>query len=151
MKRQALISLFVVLAGTCAGQTFAHIDGRFRQVRESALFAEPAVETGRFTFDAPDHVLWQYDSGSAADLPAPVLRFISGAVGGSLFTDNDDFAVMQTSDGFILTPKKARMSKWFDRIEVRLDARGIAEEVVMHEPSGDVTHIFFENMQAQTQ
>lgn len=144
----SVLCLLLCLSATVSlpAQPFTHLEGRFRQVRESTLLSAPQVETGRLIYDAPDRVLWQYDSGSTATLPAPVLRFIGGAVNGSLLEETADFAVSRTDNVLTLTPKKPKMRKVFDRIEIRLDTRGFAEEVVMHEPTGDVTRITFSEM-----
>lgn len=124
----------------------SHLEAQFRQVRESSLFTEPQVLTGRFVFDAPDHVEWIYDAGYQATLPEPLKRFISSAVDGSALRQNDDFSVEQTADGITLTPKKSRVKKIFSKIMLRLDARGLAEQVVLWEPTGDVTTITFTDM-----
>ena len=41
-------------------------------------------------------------------------------------------------------PKKKRLQKLFSMIEITLDQRGIAEQVVMTEPTGDKTTITFD-------
>ncbi|MBO4621694.1 MAG: outer membrane lipoprotein carrier protein LolA [Paludibacteraceae bacterium] len=161
MKKGWLVTWCLVLSFSAFGQTaatktgtkevpatvsFTHLEGRFRQVRESSMLSSAQVETGLFVYDAPNRVEWKYDSGSAATLPAPVLRFIGGAVNGSLQEETDDFEVSRQQNELVLTPKKQKMRKVFDRIEIRLDARGIAEEVMMHEPTGDMTHITFSEM-----
>ena len=124
--------------------TPTHLDGHFTQVRENSMLEDSQVLTGRFVFDAPDQVVWTYDSGMQATLPEPILRFIGGAVNGSYLNENDDFAVQQTDNQLVLIPKKKRVQKVFSRIEIRLNRQGIAEQVVMQEPTGDKTTIRFE-------
>ena len=127
-------------------QAFEHLDGRFRQVRESSMLSEPQVLTGYFAYDAPDKVVWQYDSGIEATLPAPILRLISATINGTYTTENEDFSMEMTADKLVLTPKKKRLQKIFDRVEIFLAPDGVAKQVLMHEPSGDLTTIFFTEM-----
>ena len=144
LMKRFLIIVFLALSSMLNAQQIVHLDGRFRQVRESSMFAEPQVLTGRFLFDAPDKVVWTYDSGLHATLPEPVLRFIGCAVNGTYLEDNEDFAVVQTGNSMTLTPKKKRMLKVFSQIVITLDKRGIAEQVIMTEPTGDKTTITFD-------
>lgn len=142
-RRHTVLTTVLFITILAYSQSLTHLDATFRQVRESSMLTEAQVLTGRFTFDAPDHVVWQYDSGAQATLPAPILKFISGAVSGSLLQENEDFQVIQNESLLVLTPKRNRLRKLFDRIEIRLDKDGIAEQVVMHEPTGDTTSITF--------
>ena len=144
MMKRVIIILFLALSFTLNAQQIVHLEGRFRQVRESSMFAEPQRMSGLFTFDAPDKVVWLYDSGAQATLPEPILRFIGGAVNGSYLGDNDDFAAQQTGNQLVLTPKKKRMQKVFSKIVITLNDKGIAEQVVMTEPTGDRTTIQFD-------
>ena len=146
--KKGLLIWFLALSSLLPAQQFTHLDGRFRQVRESSMLSAPQIQTGRITFDAPDRVSWRYDDGLQSTLPDPILRFISAAVSGSLFTSNDDFNVTRNDNLVTLTPKKARLKKLFDRIEIHLAPSGLAEQVLMHEPTGDLTHITFTDMTA---
>ena len=166
MKRIFIICLWLAVCGVVGAQTDGtsgatiststqantaatrktptHLDGRFKQVRESSMLEEPQVLTGRFTFDAPDKVVWTYDSGVQANLPEPILRFIGGAVNGTYLDNNEDFAILRTGNQLVLTPKKKRMQKVFSKIEMTMNRQGIAEQVVMTEPTGDKTTILFD-------
>ena len=108
------------------------------------MLAEPQVMTGRFIYDAPNQVTWTYDDGQQATLPEPILRFIGRAVNGRYLTENEDFAVTQTDKVLTLVPNKKRLQKLFSKITITLDNRGIAEQVVMTEPTGDKTTITFD-------
>lgn len=138
--------IVLMLAAVTPALAFTHLDARFRQVRESSMFVEPQVLTGLFSYDVPDQVRWEYDSGVQAQLPEPMLRFIAKAVDGSYLKDNDDFSVAEHDKSVTLTPKKNRLRKLFSTITIRFDADGLAEQVVMTEPTGDVTTITFMNM-----
>lgn len=128
---------------------FTHLASPFRQVRESAFLTEPQVLTGQFTYDAPDQVTWQYDSGLQARLPEPLLRLIAQAVNPTALSQTDDFTVEQTADTLTLTPRKPRLKKLFSQITIRFGSNGLAEQVVMTEPTGDATTITFLDMTAQ--
>ncbi|MBR3648196.1 MAG: outer membrane lipoprotein carrier protein LolA [Paludibacteraceae bacterium] len=141
MKKTLYIVLLLLLS--VPAMAYSHIEARFRQVRESSMFVEPQVLTGSFAYTVPDRVRWQYDSGIQATLPEPMLRFITGAVDGSYAQDNDDFVVEQTADSLSLTPKKSRLKKLFSHILIRFGQNGLAEQVVMTEPAGDITTITF--------
>ena len=142
--RRVFIIVFLALSILLNAQEIVHLDGRFRQVRESSMLSEEQVLTGRFVFDAPDRVSWTYDNGMNATLPEPFLRLIGGAVNGSYLEENEDFAVTRTGKVMTLVPKKKRLQRLFTKIEITLDERGIAEQVVMSEPTGDKTTITFD-------
>ena len=142
--RKIIVIVFLALSILLNAQQVVHLDGRFRQVRESSMLSQPQVLTGHFTFDAPNKVVWLYDSGSQASLPEPFLRFISGAVNGTYLQENEDFGVTQTDNQLVLTPKKKRLQKLFSKIEITLNASGIAEQVILTEPTGDKTTISFD-------
>ena len=143
LMRRVFLIVFLALSLLLNAQEIVHLDGTFRQVRESSMLSEPQVQTGHFTFDAPNQVIWTYDSGTQATLPEQFLRFIAGAVNGSYLQENEDFAVQQTGQILKLTPKKKRLLKLFSTIEILLNDKGLAEQVVMQETSGDKTTITF--------
>ena len=144
MKKSLAILLLLAAVGPVLA--FTHLDAQFRQVRESSMLTEPQVLTGLFTYDVPDQVRWEYDSGIQAQLPEPMLRFISKAVDGSYLDNNDDFSVEQDGNQVTLIPKKNRLKRLFSTITIRFDINGLAEQVVMTEPTGDVTTITFTHM-----
>ena len=144
MMKKIIVIVFLELSILLNAQQIVHLDGHFRQVRESSMLEEPQVLTGRFVFDAPDKVQWTYNSGAEATLPEPILRFIGSAVNGSYLQEDEDFAVVQTGNKWTLTPKKKRLQKLFSMIEITLNNNGIAEQVVMLESTGDKTTILFE-------
>ena len=144
LMKKMFIIVFLALSLVLDAQEIVHLDGRFRQVRESSMLSDVQVLTGRFVFDAPDRVSWTYDNGIKTTLPEPFLRFIGGTVNGTYLEENEDFAVSRTDKSLTLVPKKKRLQKLFSKIEITLDQRGIAEQVVMTEPTGDKTTITFD-------
>jgi len=144
LMRRGFIIVFLALSMLLNAQEIVHLDGRFRQVRESSMLSDVQVMTGRFVFDAPDQVSWTYDTGLQTTLPEPFLRLIGGTVNGTYLEENEDFAVTRTEKVLTLVPKKKRLQKLFTKIEITLDQRGIAEQVVMTEPTGDKTTITFD-------
>jgi len=148
-KMKRALGIVLVWAAICPAFAFSHLEAQFRQVRESRMFNEPQVLTGRFEYDVPDQVTWKYDSGVQAQLPEPMLRFIAKAVDGSYLQQSDDFIVEQSQNEVTLTPKKPRLKKLFSQIVIRFAGDGLAEQVVMTEATGDTTTIFFLNMTAR--
>ena len=144
LMRRVFLIVFLALSLLLNAQEIVHLDGRFRQVRESSMLSDVQVMTGRFVFDAPDQVSWTYDTGLQTTLPEPFLRLIGGTVNGTYLEENEDFAVTRTEKVLTLVPKKKRLQKLFTKIEITLDQRGIAEQVVMTEPTGDKTTITFD-------
>jgi outer membrane lipoprotein-sorting protein len=54
-----------------AQETTKSMTANFRQVKEDDLFAEPSIQTGRFTFGGPDKFRWDYEK------PEPVVVVVT--------------------------------------------------------------------------
>lgn len=118
----------------------------FKQTRTSELLAKPQVLSGKFSYAAPSTVSWQYTDGPDMQLPDAMLGFISKAVSGEFAEENDSFSAEWNGNSLLLTPKKKQIRRFFSAILLTFDSKGVAQKVVLTEPTGDRTEIEFKNM-----
>lgn len=159
-----------------AAEGVTSVAARFEQTKELKILARPLRSDGRFYFQRPGSVRWQYSKPIASVLLAhdqQVRRFVkqdgafvadaSGSVQAlrvvlseielwlkGRFHDSESFApqLSQESVGrVILTPRQEELSRFIERIDVWLgQGVGAIDRVEIHEGASSVTRILFRDV-----
>lgn len=119
---------------------------RFKQVRTSSMLKEPEVRMGSFEFAAPDQIKWVYDGLENLQLPEQMLGLIRQAVSGNMDDIDNMFQTEWKDKELTMTPKKKQMKRFFASIRIKFSSDGVARQVILTEPSGDITSIEFINI-----
>lgn len=122
------------------------LDARFVQVRSSAMLLEPQELSGRLHFIAPKTVEWTYTDGASLSLPPQMLDFIAQAVSGELASGSELFSASWEGSVLTLVPLKKSLKKIFSSISLRFRSDGVAQQVLLLEPTGDSTEILFSHL-----
>ena len=147
------------------------VQADFSQEKHLKILARPLVSTGRFVFQAPGSLRWEYtkplrsvlvmhegrirkftevngklaeEHGLRLDAMQVVLTEISGWLAGR-FTDNASFDVSYTDDRTVLlTPKREGMRTFIQSIELKLaDQAGLLNSVTIAEGPDSFTRLLF--------
>lgn len=149
MKRLVLYLLMLLPTLAAAQVKVARLktaEADFKQTRISEMLTKPQVLTGKFAYSAPSTISWQYAGGQDMQLPEAMLGFISKAVSGEFAEENDSFTAEWDGSNLLLTPKKKQIRRFFSSILLTFNQKGVAQRVVLTEPTGDRTEIEFNNM-----
>ena len=157
-----------------AAEKVETISADFVQEKHLKILSEPLVSKGRFYYQVPGSLRWEYespiqsillmhngkirryikrdnslteDAGARLQAMQVVLREIISWLNGR-FDDNPDFdSVLKTGRKIVLTPTKQSLSKFIKRIELMLSNRpGIIESVMIYESEDSFTKIEFKNV-----
>ena len=149
------------------------VQADFVQEKQLPILARPLFSKGRFTFQAPQSLRWEYftplhtvllmrqgqvrkfieedgrfreEQGMGVGAMQIVLQEISGWLDGDI-SDTATFAVTESGeDRIVLTPKDAGFAKFIRRIELQLaDRAGLMETVTLFEGEGAFTRMSFTN------
>ncbi len=147
------------------------VQADFIQEKQLAILARPILSKGRFIFQAPDSLRWEYfspirtvllmhdgrirkfvqhgeifveEQGMGVDSMQIVLQEITGWLDGEI-TDTATFQVQVKENNFIiLTPREAALSKIISSIELKLfDRSGLMESVTLREGPDSLTRMVF--------
>lgn len=147
------------------------VQADFVQEKELAILAHPIFSKGRFIFQAPGSLRWEYftpirtvllmhdshtrkfvqrdgvfveEHGMGVNSMQIVLQEITGWLDGEI-TDTDTFRAEVKEEGFILlTPKEAALEKIISRIELKLlDQSGLMDSVTLYEGKDSLTRMVF--------
>lgn len=147
------------------------VQADFVQEKQLPILARPLLSKGRFLFQAPDSLRWEYfspihtvllmhdgsirkfikhderfveEQGMGVDSMQIVLREITSWLDGKI-TDTPTFkADVRDNNLIILTPKEAVLAKIISRIELRLlNQNGIMESVTLYEGAESFTRMVF--------
>ena len=123
------------------------VQADFVQTKNSALFSEPQVSTGKMVYQAPDYLKWTYETpnnvvweidGDRTNVNPQVqklLRMIMASI---------------ASEGKIDAKMERESKKLFQSVTVRMDEKTrIAKQVELIEKNGDITIIEFKNVVAK--
>lgn len=123
------------------------VQADFVQTKNSALFSEPQVSTGKMVYRAPDYLKWTYETpnnvvweidGDRTNVNPQVqklLRMIMASI---------------ASEGKIDAKMERESKKLFQSVTVRIDEETrIAKQVELIEKNGDITIIEFKNVVAK--
>ncbi len=178
--------LLLLSAGLCIGwaQTWdairqsagqlTSIQAEFIQEKHMAILSHPLISKGRFYYQAPGSLRWEYekpirsilmvdedrmkhfiqqnnelveDTGMPLQSMQIVLQEISGWLNGR-FDDNPAFnAVLEPDRKIILRPKEKAFAAFIEKIELCLSDRvGIIDTVLIYENSDSYTKLVFQNV-----
>ncbi len=147
------------------------VQATFSQEKHLPILARPLLSAGRFVFQAPASLRWEYlspvasvllmhdgrirkfikhngefteEQGMGVDSMQIVLQEITGWLDGQI-TDTPTFHATVLEDGLILlTPKEAALARIISRIELRLaDQSGLMESVTLYEGADSLTRMIF--------
>ena len=123
------------------------IQADFVQTKNSALFSEPQVSTGKMTYRAPGYLQWVYETpnkvvwemdGERMNVNPQVqklLRMIMASI---------------ASDGQIDAQMERESKKLFQSVNILMDEKtNVARQVELIEKNGDTTIIEFKNVIAK--
>ena len=147
------------------------VQANFTQEKQLPILAHPIISKGRFMFQAPGSLRWEYFSpirtvllmhdghtrkfvhrdekfieehGMGVDSMQIVLSEITGWLDGDI-TDTPTFQVQsKTDEQIILVPKEAALAKIISRIELKLLGQsGLMESVTLYEGPKSLTRMVF--------
>ncbi len=149
------------------------VQANFIQEKQLPILARPIFSRGRFVFQAPDSLRWEYfspvrtvllmhdghirkfvwngekfeeEQGMGVDSMQIVLQEITGWLDGEI-TDTPTFRVHEKNDDLvILTPKQEALAKIISSIELKLLGQsGLMESVTLNEGEESLTRMVFSN------
>jgi outer membrane lipoprotein-sorting protein len=170
-----LLVLLLPALAQAAPERITSIEAAFHQEKHLPILAQPIVSEGRFSFQAPQSLRWEYqspvhsvlllhqgriskfidrdgqlrqDQGMGLDAMQVVLAEISNWLDGR-FTDNQMFAVSQRDpQTIVLTPKDPGLAALINRIELQLaDQAGLLDTVTIIEGQEAWTSLHFADRQ----
>ena len=147
------------------------VQSAFVQEKHLPILARPIISKGRFIFQAPASLRWEYFSplpsvllmdggrtrkfvshdgvfqeehGMGVDSMAVVLQEISGWLDGRI-TDTPTFRAESVGENrIVLTPKEEALRQIISRIELKLvDSSGLMESVTIYEGKDSFTRMVF--------
>ncbi len=163
------IVFFSVPSG--AAQRVESIQADFVQEKNMAILARPLLSTGKFLYQAPDSLRWEYftplhsvllmdngqirkfvkkdgqfveERGMGLNAMQVVMQEITGWLDGEI-TDTPTFLAEQIdTTRIVLTPREAALAKIISRIELKLlDQSGLMESVILYEGEDSYTKMDF--------
>jgi outer membrane lipoprotein-sorting protein len=149
------------------------VQADFVQEKSLPILARPLISTGKFLFQAPESLRWEYSSplssvllmnngqvrkfvkhegefveehGMGLDSMQIVLQEITGWLDGEI-TDTPTFLAKRTGkDTIVLTPRKDVLAKIINRIELKLQGEsGLMQSVTLYEGENSFTRMIFSN------
>lgn len=175
MRFFGFVLLLVLCCGhvdpVLAGQRVESVQADFVQEKSLPILARPLFSKGRFLFQAPGSLRWEYYSplhsvllldkgqvrkfverdgslveehGMGLSAMQVVLQEITGWLDGEI-TDTPTFLARQVDEGrIVLTPRSAALARIISRIELKLvDQSGLMESVTLYEGEGSFTRMLF--------
>ncbi len=171
----SLLLFFFSVLMSFAGDA-VHVDSvqaDFVQKKSLPILARPLISTGKFLFQAPGSLRWEYYSplpsvllmnkgqvrkfvkhdgvfveehGMGLNSMQIVLQEITGWLDGEI-TDTPTFLAKRTGKNtIILTPRKEVLAKIISRIELKLQGEsGLMESVTLYEGKNSFTRMIFSN------
>ncbi len=164
--------LFLHAGKEKAGQPLIRsVQADFVQEKQLPILAKPLFSRGRFIFQAPQSLRWEYftplhtvllmrqgqvrkfieedgsfreEQGMGVDAMQIVLQEISGWLDGNI-SDTETFSVTEVGEErIILTPRDGAFAKFIRRIELQLaDQAGFMKTVTLYEGEGAYTKMSF--------
>lgn len=147
------------------------VQADFIQEKQLAILARPLLSKGRFIFQAPDSLRWEYfspirtvllmhdgrirkyvqhgetfveEQGMGVDAMQIVLQEITGWLDGEIADTPTFQAHVKENKLIILTPREAALSKIISSIELKLlDRTGLMESVTLYEGADSLTRMVF--------
>jgi outer membrane lipoprotein-sorting protein len=183
MKNPSFVLLLLAFATPVdvmhAAQRVDSVQADFVQEKNMAILARPLLSTGRFLFQAPDSLRWEYftplqsvllmdkgqirkfvkkdggfveEQGMGLNAMQVVMQEIAGWLDGDI-TDTTTFLAKQiNATQIVLTPRKAALAKIISRIELKLlDQSGLMESVTLYEGESSYTKMDFSDAILNTQ
>ena len=157
-----------------AAKTVSSVRGDFVQEKHMKILARPFVSRGRFLFQAPDSLRWEYDQpvqsilllhngktrrfvrqdGRLTEDASAGLQFMQVVVQeitrwlNGRFEDNDAFAATLEPDArIVMTPRDDTVARLVARIEIVLaDQPGVIESVTIYESEDSFTRLRFQKV-----
>ncbi|MCQ2265839.1 MAG: outer membrane lipoprotein carrier protein LolA [Bacteroidales bacterium] len=155
-------------------QQLKTLSAEFVQEKASSLFTEKVVQKGKFYYQAPKQLRWEYSSPQKLCLlfndkkvsivtekgvvnnPNPMLNelgaTIIGTINGSNLCDQKNFKGSFYKNGksnytAVLIPTNKKMKGNYKKIHVLIDGKSyLAKQVTLYEQSGDITTISFSHV-----
>ncbi len=157
--------------------TVRSVQAEFRQEKYLKILRSPICSSGRFLFQAPDSLRWEYtkpfrsvllmyrgrirkfvehggrlieENGMPVDAMQMVLADIGNWLAGR-FTDNDVFTVSRLGNTVRLVPKQEGMRAVISAIILELGSRpGLLDSVTIQEGGGGITRLVFSHARLNT-
>lgn len=171
----SLLLFFFSVVNSFAGSSVRvdSVQAEFVQEKSLPILARPLISQGRFLFQAPGSLRWEYFSplssvllmnngqvrkfvkhdgafieehGMGLNSMQIVLQEITGWLDGEI-TDTPTFLAKRTGKNtIILTPRKDVLAKIISRIELKLQGdSGLMESVTLYEGENSFTRMIFSN------
>lgn len=139
------------LLSACGICVFAQkrIEADFVQTRYLKALVEPFVQKGHFVYLYPDSVHWSYEGMNALRLPEQLASLISLTARGDTIVLKKNFKIEQKGHVLFLYPLRAQLRRIFSSMEISIGKSGVAEKVVIVEPTQDRTEIVFNNIRVK--
>lgn len=162
-----------------AAERVESVQADFVQEKNMAILARPLISTGRFLFQAPDSLRWEYftplhsvllmdsgqirkfvekdaafveEKGMGLNAMQVVMQEITGWLDGTI-TDTETFLAKQTdARRIILTPRDKTLAGIINHIELKLlDTSGLMESVTIFESEKSFTKMNFSDAKLNEQ
>ena len=154
-------------------QSIKSLQANFKQQKVLSFLEEPVISTGKFWFQEPNLVRWEYTSPyqyimimnggvltvkdgtdehttdlSSNKMFEQMTSLISGSIQGTLLKDDLNYIkeYFQTANQVIIRfiPKDNQLLDYIDYMEIGFSKKTSEVEIMlMHEPSGDYTKMIF--------
>jgi outer membrane lipoprotein-sorting protein len=169
-----LLSVLLTFVNTAiAVERVESVQADFVQEKNMTILARPLLSTGRFLFQAPDSLRWEYftplhsvllmdngqirkfvkkddvlieERGMGLNAMQVVMQEITGWLDGKI-SDTETFLAKQIdTNRIVLTPRDVALSGIISRIELKLlDHSGLMESVTIFEDENSFTQMLFSN------
>ncbi len=162
---------FIPVNGVIAAERVESVRADFVQEKHMEILARPLLSTGKFLFQAPDSLRWEYftplhsvllmdngkirkfvkkddkfieEKGMGLNAMQVVMQEITGWLDGTI-VDTETFLAKQIdATQIVLTPRDKALAEIISHIELKLlDASGLMESVTIFEGTNSFTQMLF--------
>jgi len=174
-----LFFCFIPANAILAAERVESVQADFVQEKNMAILARPLISTGKFLFQAPDSLRWEYftplhsvllmdkgqitkfvkkdgsfveEKGMGLNAMQVVMQEITGWLDGNI-TDTETFLAKQTdARRIVLTPRDKALAEIISRIDLTLlDTSGLMESVTIFEGAQSFTKMVFSDAKLNEQ
>lgn len=147
-----MLSLVVVLCVSAAVHPTrsSHLEADFKMSRTASSPVMPQVQFGHFVYKATGAVQLVYENGVEETVPDELVRFVNRFLGSETIRNCIEYKVETGNDMVTLYPRRRAVKQWFKEMQVFFNPlTGFVREVVMTEPTDDVTTVEFFNIESK--
>ncbi|MDD4848640.1 MAG: outer membrane lipoprotein carrier protein LolA [Bacteroidales bacterium] len=159
---------------TTMSKNLISLQSNFEQEKISSLLSDKSISTGIMYFKTPSSLRWEYktpkpfvfildneqfmirnsekSSVNSNRMFKEISQLIISLMNGDELTKERNFTTQLFTNGddlwITMTPKNKRIEQFYTLIEMRINTyKAVAEQIIMHETTGDQTIIRFNHQQ----